>query len=47
MAETIGIIGVGRMGQPMVKHLVKRGYDVIAHDVLAHYLAIHQSVRYS
>jgi 3-hydroxyisobutyrate dehydrogenase-like beta-hydroxyacid dehydrogenase len=35
MAETIGIIGVGRMGQPMVKHLVKRGYDVIAHDISA------------
>jgi 3-hydroxyisobutyrate dehydrogenase-like beta-hydroxyacid dehydrogenase len=23
------------MGQPMVKHLVKRGYDVIAHDISA------------
>jgi len=39
MAETIGIIGVGRMGQPMVKHLVKRGYDVIAHDISAENMA--------
>ncbi len=39
MAETIGIIGVGRMGQPMVKHLVKRGYDVIAHDISAENIA--------
>lgn len=35
MAETIGIIGVGRMGQPMVKHLVKHGYDVVANDISA------------
>jgi 3-hydroxyisobutyrate dehydrogenase-like beta-hydroxyacid dehydrogenase len=39
MAETIGMIGVGRMGQPMVKHLVKRGYDVIAHDISAENIA--------
>ena len=35
MAETIGIIGVGRMGQPMVKHLIKHGYHVLAHDISA------------
>ena len=35
MAETIGIIGVGRMGQPMVKHLIKHGYHVLANDISA------------
>ncbi len=39
MAEKIGIIGVGRMGQPMVKHLIKHGYDVIAHDISAENVA--------
>ena len=29
----VGIIGVGRMGQPMVKHMIKHGYDVTAVDV--------------
>lgn len=33
--ETIGIIGVGRMGQPMVKHLLNHGYGVVAHDISA------------
>lgn len=29
----IGIIGVGRMGQPMVKHMRKHGYEVTAYDL--------------
>jgi 3-hydroxyisobutyrate dehydrogenase/2-hydroxy-3-oxopropionate reductase len=31
--EKVGIIGVGRMGQPMVKHMIRHGYDVTAVDV--------------
>jgi 3-hydroxyisobutyrate dehydrogenase len=31
--EKVGIIGVGRMGQPMVKHMVGKGFDVTACDV--------------
>ena len=31
--EQIGIVGVGRMGQAMTKHLIKRGYAVLAHDI--------------
>jgi len=31
--EKIGIIGAGRMGQPMVKHMLKHGYDVTAVDI--------------
>jgi 3-hydroxyisobutyrate dehydrogenase len=31
--EKVGIIGVGRMGQPMVKHMVNKGFDVTACDV--------------
>jgi 3-hydroxyisobutyrate dehydrogenase/2-hydroxy-3-oxopropionate reductase len=31
--EKVGIIGVGRMGQPMVKHMVTKGFDVTACDV--------------
>ncbi|MDB5507789.1 MAG: NAD(P)-dependent oxidoreductase [Hyphomicrobiales bacterium] len=31
--ERVGIIGVGRMGQPMVKHLIRHGYAVTAHDI--------------
>jgi 3-hydroxyisobutyrate dehydrogenase/2-hydroxy-3-oxopropionate reductase len=33
--EKIGIIGVGRMGQPMVKHMIGHGYDVTAVDISA------------
>ena len=37
--EKVGIIGVGRMGQPMVKHLLKHGYAVTAHDISAENVA--------
>jgi hypothetical protein len=30
--ERIGIIGVGRMEQPMVKHMLKHGYAVTAYN---------------
>jgi 3-hydroxyisobutyrate dehydrogenase len=29
----VGIVGAGRMGLPMVKHLVKAGYSVVACDI--------------
>jgi 3-hydroxyisobutyrate dehydrogenase-like beta-hydroxyacid dehydrogenase len=32
-SERIGIVGVGRMGLAMLKHLVKHGYSVIACDI--------------
>jgi 3-hydroxyisobutyrate dehydrogenase len=31
--EKIGIVGVGRMGQAMVRHLIKNGYAVVAQDI--------------
>ena len=31
--ERIGIVGVGRMGQAMARHLVRHGYSVLAHDI--------------
>ncbi len=34
MAEKIGFIGVGIMGGPMVKNLIKAGYAVTAYDVV-------------
>jgi 3-hydroxyisobutyrate dehydrogenase len=37
--ERVGIIGVGRMGHAMLKHLVKKGYQVTACDVSAEALA--------
>ncbi len=33
--ERVGIIGVGRMGQPMVKHMLAHGYPVAALDISA------------
>jgi 2-hydroxy-3-oxopropionate reductase len=32
MTDTIGFIGLGVMGRPMAKNLVKRGYRVVAHS---------------
>lgn len=29
----VGIIGVGRMGQPMVRHMIAKGFDVTAVDI--------------
>jgi 3-hydroxyisobutyrate dehydrogenase len=31
--EKIGIVGVGRMGQAMTRHLIRRGYAVVAQDI--------------
>lgn len=31
-AELIGIVGVGRMGLAICKHLIKHGYAVVGHD---------------
>jgi 4-hydroxybutyrate dehydrogenase/sulfolactaldehyde 3-reductase len=30
----VGFIGLGRMGRPMASNLVRKGFDVIAHDVV-------------
>ncbi len=32
MAETVGFIGLGLMGRPMAKNLLKAGYAVVAHS---------------
>ena len=32
MAETIGFIGLGLMGRPMAKNLLKAGYGIVAHS---------------
>ena len=32
MLETIGFIGLGLMGKPMAKNLLKRGYPLVAHS---------------
>ncbi len=31
--QTIGIVGVGRMGQAMTRHLTRHGYAVVAQDI--------------
>jgi len=31
--EKIGVVGTGRMGQAMVRHLIKHGYTVMAQDI--------------
>ena len=31
--EKVGIVGVGRMGFAILKHLVNKGYDTIAYDI--------------
>jgi 3-hydroxyisobutyrate dehydrogenase-like beta-hydroxyacid dehydrogenase len=33
MVKRIGMIGAGRMGQPMIGHLVKKGFEVCVHDI--------------
>jgi 3-hydroxyisobutyrate dehydrogenase-like beta-hydroxyacid dehydrogenase len=32
-ANTVGVVGAGRMGQPMIGHLVRKGFDVVAYDI--------------
>jgi 2-hydroxy-3-oxopropionate reductase len=32
MTEAIGFIGLGLMGRPMAKNLLKRGYPVVVHS---------------
>jgi 3-hydroxyisobutyrate dehydrogenase-like beta-hydroxyacid dehydrogenase len=29
----VGVIGTGRIGQPIVGHLVRKGFQVVAHDI--------------
>ena len=31
--RTVGVIGAGRMGAPIIGHLARRGFDVLAHDI--------------
>jgi len=31
--HTVGVIGAGRMGQPIVGHLVRKGFTVVVHDI--------------
>lgn len=33
--ETVGMLGLGKMGAPMAKHLVARGFKVIGYDPIA------------
>ena len=33
MVKKVGMIGAGRMGQPMIGHLAKKGFEVAAYDV--------------
>ena len=30
--RTVGVIGAGRMGQPIIGHLVRKGFTVVVHD---------------
>ena len=31
--QTVGVIGAGRIGQPIIGHLAREGFTVVAHDV--------------
>ena len=31
--KTVGVIGAGRMGQPIIGHLASKGFNVLVHDV--------------
>ncbi len=31
--KTVGVIGAGRMGQPIIGHLVRTGFAVLVHDI--------------
>ncbi|HET9577388.1 MAG TPA: NAD(P)-dependent oxidoreductase [Usitatibacter sp.] len=39
----IGFIGAGRMGQPMIGHVARKGYDVCVHDIDAAKRAVVES----
>ncbi len=32
-AKTVGMVGAGRMGQPMIGHLARKGFDVMVYDI--------------
>jgi 3-hydroxyisobutyrate dehydrogenase len=34
--KTVGVIGAGRMGQPLIGHMVRRGFTVAAYDIDQH-----------
>src|SRR5688572_9348585 len=31
--KTVGVIGAGRMGQPIIGHIARKGFTVVAHDI--------------
>ena len=31
--KTVGVIGAGRMGQPIIGHLASKGFTVLVHDL--------------
>ena len=31
--RTVGVIGAGRMGRPIIGHLVRKGFTVVVHDI--------------
>ncbi|MSO46225.1 MAG: NAD(P)-dependent oxidoreductase [Acidobacteria bacterium] len=33
MIKNVGVIGAGRMGQPIIGHLARKGFSVSAHDI--------------
>src|SRR4030095_2115645 len=33
MTETIGFVGLGRMGRPMASNLCRKGFRLVVHDV--------------
>ena len=33
MGESVGFIGLGRMGRPMATNLLRKGFEVLAHDI--------------
>ena len=32
MSETVGFIGLGLMGRPMAKNILKKGYPLVVHS---------------
>ena len=33
LVKKVGMIGAGRMGQPMIGHLTRKGFDVGVYDI--------------